>query len=102
MKKWLPLIIIPALMLVFSVYLDISTTGHAMLYCAISTLCVHIMIGLPSVYHQSERFYDLTGTIAVLGLLMTGAQILLSAAYYRLVLKPRGNWEVYVPVASAR
>ena len=33
------------------------------------------------------------------GLLMTGAQILLSAAYYRLVLKPRGNWEVYVPVA---
>jgi amino acid transporter len=36
------------------------------------------------------------------GLLMTGAQILLSAAYYRLVLKPRGNWEVCVPVASAR
>lgn len=74
MKKWLPLIIIPALMLVFSLYLDRSTTGHAMLYCAISTLCIHIMIGLPSVYHQSERFYDLTGTIAVLGLLMTSAQ----------------------------
>ena len=35
------------------------------------------------------------------GLLMTGAQILLSAAYYRLVLKPRGNWEVHVPVVSA-
>ncbi|MBA4048073.1 MAG: amino acid transporter, partial [Sphingomonas sp.] len=35
------------------------------------------------------------------GLLMTGAQILLSAAYYRLVLKPRGNWEVYVPTAAA-
>lgn len=35
------------------------------------------------------------------GLLMTGAQILLSAAYYRLVLRPRGNWEVHVPVASA-
>lgn len=36
------------------------------------------------------------------GLLMTGAQILLSAAYYRLVLKPRGNWEVHVPVVPAR
>ena len=35
------------------------------------------------------------------GLLMTGAQILLSAAYYRLVLRPRGNWEVHVPVVSA-
>ncbi|MBA3878606.1 MAG: amino acid transporter [Sphingobium sp.] len=35
------------------------------------------------------------------GLLMTGAQILLSAAYYRLVLRPRGNWEVHVPATSA-
>ncbi|MBY0283742.1 MAG: APC family permease [Sphingomonas sp.] len=35
------------------------------------------------------------------GLLMTGAQILLSAAYYRLVLRPRGNWEVHVPVVTA-
>lgn len=36
------------------------------------------------------------------GLLMTGAQILLSAAYYRLVLRPRGTWEVHVPMASAQ
>lgn len=35
------------------------------------------------------------------GLLMTGAQILLSAAYYRLVLRPRGQWEVHVPATSA-
>lgn len=34
------------------------------------------------------------------GLLMTGAQILLSAAYYRLVLRPRGTWDVHVPVAA--
>ncbi|MBX9796479.1 MAG: APC family permease [Sphingomonas sp.] len=35
------------------------------------------------------------------GLLMTGAQILLSAAYYRLVLRPRGNWQVHAPSTAA-
>lgn len=35
------------------------------------------------------------------GLLMTVAQILLSAAYYRLVLRPRGAWEVHVPHTAA-
>jgi len=31
------------------------------------------------------------------GLMMTGAQILLSAAYFWLVLRRRGVWDVHVP-----
>jgi len=31
------------------------------------------------------------------GLLMTGAQVLLSGLYYLLVLRLRGTWDVHVP-----
>ena len=34
------------------------------------------------------------------GLIMTGAQILLSAAYYWLVLRRRGRWDVHIPALA--
>lgn len=35
------------------------------------------------------------------GLIMTGAQMILSALYYLLVLRRRGDWDVHVPVFAA-
>ncbi len=34
------------------------------------------------------------------GLLMTGAQMLLSALYYGLILRRRGNWDVHIPATA--
>lgn len=74
MKKWLNLFIILSIMLGLAIWIDHSTGQPAMLYCAASTLCIHLLIGFPSICYQSERFYDLTGSIAVFALLITGLQ----------------------------
>ena len=34
------------------------------------------------------------------GLIVTAAQIVLSALYYRLVVRPRGAWIVHLPVTT--
>jgi steroid 5-alpha reductase family enzyme len=43
--------------------------GYSLLLAMITTTAVHLLSAIPSIYYQTERYFDLTGMIAVLAML---------------------------------
>lgn len=58
-------IVIPCVMLAIALWIDHHNNSLTLTYCALCTLIVHLCIGLPSVLVKTEKFYDITGSIAV-------------------------------------
>lgn len=43
--------------------------------CTCITLAVHLLIGAPSIYYKTEKYYDMTGSIAVWAMILTAAAL---------------------------
>lgn len=55
------------LMYLFAIGLDTANgnTLPILVYCVTGTCLIHALIGLPSIYYATEKYYDITGSIGV-------------------------------------
>ena len=69
-KKYL-WVILPTSMYILSAWIDYQQQSNFVLtQCVTLTLSIHGIASLPSVYWQSEKAFDITGSIAILSMLV--------------------------------
>lgn len=70
-KTFLIIVAIPLLLLIFAFGIDYlsHTNQYPLFYCTLTTLGIHWTIACISIYLKTEKFFDITGTVAVLSMI---------------------------------
>ena len=69
-KKILVATSLPLLLLCFTLVMQLDLPGKSLLNCLFITFALHWLLGLPSILLKTEKFYDISGMLSVLAMLL--------------------------------
>lgn len=72
--KHISLIILPVILLLLGYIIDMGPISpYVIINCVVITLVIHLILAIPAILMQTEKFFDISGTVAVLVMLFYAA-----------------------------